>query len=555
MYDEEGEHMTENIKNIIVGIAAAAMVCVAFRMVLQAVMATKWGQNETVQKLEKFSKAIYLVVLVVFCGYLYITVKYVGANEEYILAVKNTTFSGASATVEAAFNDFYGEQNWSSEKTLNNDKNIRYVSMNGKCYYDGNDGKGKRLVDVEWTFEAEKVRKDTYSVSVEAASVNNDFLDEDGMMGLLEDTYLKNIDISSMFYGGMEKGLSDFGDLLGRQMMKTFAYGKYYSFYSETTPESEMAKEETHEEVSEEVTEKEVDDETVLSPETEETVEEVESPDDSKRAYISSYTGNFPIDSILDTTWVCRPDELTESHMKITKNDDGSVHLSIEATSTHNPYVNNFEGDSIQITATEKEDLFMLFASDGTDENDTGDNVIVTWTSEEAIDFPSVTGEDQYISYLYDGDYSYEGSEAITDISYITMFVVNCNESITLRTSPSTSSTEICQIPLGASVSYISSDINGFYKIAYQGKTGYALAAYLSETEPELGETIYYTMRVVNCNESITLRTSPSTSASEICQIPLWETVSYIETAANGFYKISYLGKTGYALASYLEFQ
>lgn len=65
-------------------------------------------------------------------------------------------------------------------------------------------------------------------------------------------------------------------------------------------------------------------------------------------------------------------------------------------------------------------------------------------------------------------------------------------------------------------------------------------------------------MRVVNCNQSITLRTSPSTNAEAVSmfgQIPLGATVSYIEPAENGFCKIAYNGDIGYALAAYLEFQ
>ncbi|MBT9778498.1 SH3 domain-containing protein [Clostridium sp. MCC353] len=145
------------------------------------------------------------------------------------------------------------------------------------------------------------------------------------------------------------------------------------------------------------------------------------------------------------------------------------------------------------------------------------------------------------------------------NVSYVTYYVVNCNESITLRTSPSTSAGEICQIPLGSAVSYVETADNGFYKIIYNGKTGYGLASYLSQDKPSTtgnsgsNTGVYRTFYVVNCNESITLRTSPSTSASEICQIPLGSAVSYVETSSNGFYKVIYNGNTGYALASYLE--
>ena len=146
---------------------------------------------------------------------------------------------------------------------------------------------------------------------------------------------------------------------------------------------------------------------------------------------------------------------------------------------------------------------------------------------------------------------------------YITYYVVNCKQSITLRPGADVNSGEICQIPLGAAVSYIESAENGFYKINYNGRNGYALASYLSTTKPSAGTsytaapvqttTIYETYYVVNCKQSITLRTSPSTDAGEICQIPLGSAVSYISAASNGFYYISYNGNNGYALASYLS--
>ena len=137
-------------------------------------------------------------------------------------------------------------------------------------------------------------------------------------------------------------------------------------------------------------------------------------------------------------------------------------------------------------------------------------------------------------------------------VSYETYYVVNCKQSITLRPQPDVNSGEICQIPLGAAVSFISTASNGFYYISYNGNTGYSLASYLSSSS---GNSSYSTCRVVNCNESITLRPQPDVDSGEICQIPLGETVSYIGTAANGFYEIYYMGNHGYSLADYLEFE
>lgn len=154
----------------------------------------------------------------------------------------------------------------------------------------------------------------------------------------------------------------------------------------------------------------------------------------------------------------------------------------------------------------------------------------------------------------------FPSSTEAKSVSYKTYYVVNCQESITLRNLPSTKSSEICQIPFGSAVSYIETASDGFYKIIYNGKTGYALASYLDLTpqdEPPalapVNTNTYPTYYVVNCQESITLRKSARTSSGEICQIPLGAAVSFVENAGSGFYEIIYNGKTGYALASYLS--
>ena len=134
------------------------------------------------------------------------------------------------------------------------------------------------------------------------------------------------------------------------------------------------------------------------------------------------------------------------------------------------------------------------------------------------------------------------------------MYVVNCNESITLRPSASVSSGEITQIPLGSSVEYLGTASNGFYKVRYNGSVGYALSQYLSTSRQSSNTAPSTTiMHVVDCNEFITLRPEPSVSSGEITKIPLGATVEYIETASNGFYKVRYNGSVGYALSQYLR--
>ena len=134
-----------------------------------------------------------------------------------------------------------------------------------------------------------------------------------------------------------------------------------------------------------------------------------------------------------------------------------------------------------------------------------------------------------------------------------TYYVVECDESITLRKTPSVYGTEITQIPLGASVGYIESSENGYYKVNYNGRIGYALSSYLSRSAPEVKEPSYTTGKVVNCDVCITLRETPSTLGNEIMQIPLGDYVTYISKAENGFYCVEYNGYRGFVLSSYIK--
>lgn len=139
-----------------------------------------------------------------------------------------------------------------------------------------------------------------------------------------------------------------------------------------------------------------------------------------------------------------------------------------------------------------------------------------------------------------------------------TLYVVNCNESITLRVSDSTNAKEIKQIPLGAAVSFMENAANGFYKVSYNGSIGYALASYLS-VDPydhyvaSTKASTVWSGKVVRCNEYITLRRTPSTKGEEITKIPLGAIVTVYSGADNGFYYIDYDGFEGYALAGYID--
>ena len=131
------------------------------------------------------------------------------------------------------------------------------------------------------------------------------------------------------------------------------------------------------------------------------------------------------------------------------------------------------------------------------------------------------------------------------------LHIINCDESISLRTAPDKSARVITQIPLYATVKYIEGAVNGFVRVEYNGQFGYALVAYMDTYEPQVATG--QTMTVINAKQSVTLRTSPYTTAEEIMQVPVGAKVYYLE-AKRDFYLVSYDGQSGYVLGSYLRF-
>lgn len=68
--------------------------------------------------------------------------------------------------------------------------------------------------------------------------------------------------------------------------------------------------------------------------------------------------------------------------------------------------------------------------------------------------------------------------------------VTDCDEYITLREAPSTSAPALARMPLGARVDELYGAENGFTRVCYRGKTGYALSKYLTEVDNYEGRTV-----------------------------------------------------------------
>ena len=123
---------------------------------------------------------------------------------------------------------------------------------------------------------------------------------------------------------------------------------------------------------------------------------------------------------------------------------------------------------------------------------------------------------------------------------------------VNFRTGASTSASRITTIPKGTKVEVIDKSISGWYKVNYNGKTGYLSSQYVSingsvtnppATSSETGVT----------TANVNFRTGASTSASRITTIAKGTKVEVIDKSISGWYKVNYNGKTGYLSSQYIS--
>ena len=164
----------------------------------------------------------------------------------------------------------------------------------------------------------------------------------------------------------------------------------------------------------------------------------------------------------------------------------------------------------------------------------------------------SVNGKEGYVS----GEYL-TGTTA-TNVALGTG-TVKCSSSVNFRSAPNTSSTSYGELKNGTKVNVVGVS-SGWYKVTYNGKTGYIHPDYITLASSSAGTAIAPSNTVtsttgtagtVKCSSSVNLRSEANTSSSILAELKNGTAVSVLSTS-NGWSKVSYAGKTGYISADYL---
>ena len=151
----------------------------------------------------------------------------------------------------------------------------------------------------------------------------------------------------------------------------------------------------------------------------------------------------------------------------------------------------------------------------------------------------SVNGKEGYVS----GEYL-TGTTA-TDVALGTG-TVKCSSSVNFRSAPNTSSTSYGELKNGTKVNVVGVS-SGWYKVTYNGKTGYIHPDYITLASSSAG-----TAGTVKCSSSVNLRSEANTSSSILAELKNGTAVTVVSTA-NGWCKVTCSGKTGYIKQDYVS--
>lgn len=165
----------------------------------------------------------------------------------------------------------------------------------------------------------------------------------------------------------------------------------------------------------------------------------------------------------------------------------------------------------------------------------------------------SVNGKEGYVS----GEYL-TGTTA-TDVALGTG-TVKCSSSVNFRSAPNTSSTSYGELKNGTKVNVVGVS-SGWYKVTYNGKTGYIHPDYITLASSSAGTAIAPSNTVtsttgtagtVKCSSSVNLRSEANTSSSILAELKNGTAVTVVSTT-NGWCKVTCSGKTGYIKQDYVS--
>lgn len=227
---------------------------------------------------------------------------------------------------------------------------------------------------------------------------------------------------------------------------------------------------------------------------------------------------------------------------------------------------NNSNSDNNQAVITQKGTIVNISSTLNVRASaNTGSKVIGTLRNGNSIDI--IAKEGSWYKISYNGTTGYVYGEYVkvnnneskpetpsTPEATQTGKVVNVTTTLNIRSGAGTNYGIVGRVGANATVNILGQE-GGWYKISYNGLTGYVSSDYIrvnnTAGDNNTNSTVKYG-KVVNISTKLNVRKSASTSSSIIGTLNNNTKVTILEKT-NGWYKISYNGIVGYVSVSYIS--
>ncbi|MFL0505308.1 SH3 domain-containing protein, partial [Ureibacillus sp. 179-F W5.1 NHS] len=195
--------------------------------------------------------------------------------------------------------------------------------------------------------------------------------------------------------------------------------------------------------------------------------------------------------------------------------------------------------------------------------NSTKGKILLTIPKGKAVNYISKSGTWYKVS--YNGKTGWVSSEyiKITNSVATTKTTYTTTANLNLRSTNSTKGSILLTIPKGKAVNYISKS-GDWYKVTYNGKTGWVSSEYIKVTTTSTGTTakpttpskpstsVSTTKSTYTTTANLNLRSTNSTKGSILLTIPKGKAINYISKSGD-WYKVTYNGKTGWVSSEYVK--
>ena len=156
---------------------------------------------------------------------------------------------------------------------------------------------------------------------------------------------------------------------------------------------------------------------------------------------------------------------------------------------------------------------------------------------------------------IYNNRYVYINASYVEEVTIKTnqdgkVVIINGSD-VNIRKEATTSSTSLGTMQAGDCFTYVDTMPNGWYKIDYNGKTGYVSNAFSClETAGLKYESV---TTVTSTGNNLNVRDQASTNGRVIYRLNKGDTLQYTEKLVNGWYEVLINGHPGYVSGKYVK--